>query len=141
MKISVQSKKGLETTLSIIIDKAEIKKKLDIKLSELQNKIDLKGFRKGKVPTTVIKNQFGKAVYGEVIDKVLRETSSKAILEKKLKVAGQPKIDLKQFGEGKDLNYELQIDCLPTVNLKSFDKFKATSFKVKIEDKIIIFFI
>ena len=44
---------------------------------------------------------------------------------------------MKQFGEGKDLNYELQIDCLPSVTLKSFDKFKATSFKIKIEDKII----
>ena len=54
-----------------------------------------------------------------------------------MKVAGQPKIDLKQFGEGKDLNYELQIDCLPSVTLKSFDKFKSTDFKVKIEDKII----
>ena len=56
---------------------------------------------------------------------------------KKIKIAGQPKIDLKQFGEGKDLNYELQIDCLPDVNLKNFDKFKATSFKVKIEERII----
>ena len=54
-----------------------------------------------------------------------------------MKVAGQPKIDLKQFGEGKDLNYELQIDCLPSIVLKNFDKFKATSYKVKIEDKII----
>ena len=72
-----------------------------------------------------------------MVDKILRETTSKAIVEKKLKVAGQPKIDLKQFGEGKDLNYELQIDCLPNVTLKSFEKFKATSFKVKIEDKII----
>ena len=44
---------------------------------------------------------------------------------------------MKQFGEGKDLNYELQIDCLPSVTFKPFDKFKATSFKVKIEDKII----
>ena len=44
---------------------------------------------------------------------------------------------MKQFGEGKDLNYELQVDCLPSVTLKSFDKFKATSFTVKIEDKII----
>ena len=72
-----------------------------------------------------------------MIDKILRETSSKAIDEKKLKIAGQPKIDLKQFGEGKDLNYELQIDCLPSVNLKSFEKFKATSFKIKIDNKII----
>ena len=67
----------------------------------------------------------------------MRETTTKAIDEKKLKVAGQPKIDLKQFGEGKDLNYELQIDCLPSVKLKSLDKFKATSFKIKIEKKII----
>ena len=44
---------------------------------------------------------------------------------------------MKQFGEGKDLNYELQIDCLPSVKLKSFDKFKAVDFKVKIENKII----
>ena len=101
MKVSVQSKKGLETTLSIVVDKAEIKRKLDIKLSELQNKIDLKGFRKGKVPPTVIKNQFGKAVYGEVIDNILKESTTKAIQDKKLKVAGQPKIDLKTFGEGR----------------------------------------
>ena len=97
----------------------------------------MKGFRPGKVPSEVIKSQFGKSIYGEVIDKILRETSTKAISEKKLKVAGQPKIDLKQFGEGKDLNFELQIDCLPNVSLKSFEKFKATSFKVKIEEKII----
>ena len=97
----------------------------------------LKGFRPGKVPPKVIKSQFGKSIYGEVVDKILRETSTKAIDEKKLKVAGQPKIDLKQFGEGKDLNYELQIDCLPSINLKNFDKFKATSFKVKIEEKIV----
>ena len=71
------------------------------------------------------------------MDIILRETTTKAIGEKKLKVAGQPKIDLKQFGEGKDLNYELQIDCLPNVTLKSFEKFKATNFTVKIEDKII----
>ena len=137
MKVQVKSKKGLRTILSVIVDKKNIQTKMDERLKELQKEVALKGFRPGKVPPAVIKSQFGKSIYGEVIDKILRETSTKAISEKKLKVAGQPKIDLKQFGEGKDLNYELQIDCLPSVNLKSFDKFKATSFKVKIEDKII----
>jgi trigger factor len=137
MKIEVKSKKGLRTVLSVIVDKKSIQIKMDEKLNELQKEVALKGFRPGKVPPTVIKSQFGKTIYGEVIDKILRETSSKAIDQKKLKVAGQPKIDLKQFGEGKDLNYELQIDCLPDVSLKSFDKFKATEFKVKIEDKVI----
>jgi trigger factor len=137
MKVEVKSKKGLRTILSVIVDKKSIKTKMDEKLTELQKKVALKGFRPGKVPPAVIKSQFGKSIYGEVVDIILRETSSKAINEKKLKVAGQPKIDLKQFGEGKDLNYELQIDCLPDVSLKSFDKFKATEFKVKIEDKVI----
>ena len=137
MKIEVKSKKGLRTVLSVIVDKKNIQIKMEERLKELQKEVALKGFRPGKVPPEVIKNQFGKSIYGEVVDKVLRETTTKAIDEKKLKIAGQPKIDLKQFGEGKDLNYELQIDCLPSITLKSFEKFKATSFKVKIEDKII----
>ena len=137
MKIEVKSQKGLRTILSVIVDKKSIQSKINDRLNELQKEVALKGFRPGKVPSAVIKSQFGKSIYGEVVDKILRETSTKAIDEKKLKVAGQPKIDLKQFGEGKDLNYELQIDCLPKVELKSFEKFKATEYKIKIENKII----
>ncbi len=133
MKVKVQSEKGLKKTLSIIIDKSEIKKKLDARLSELQKEIDLKGFRKGKVPTLVIKNQFGKAIYGEVIDKILKESTSKAIQDKKLKIAGQPKIDLKTFGEGKDLNFELQLDLLPEIKLQSFEKYKVSDFSLKVD--------
>ena len=132
MKVQVQSKKGLKTTLSIIVDKAEIKKKLENRLLELQNQIDLKGFRKGKVPPLVIKNQFGKAIYGEVIDKVLKESTTKAIQDKKLKVAGQPKIDLKTFGEGKDLNFELQLDLLPEIKLQNIKNYKASDYLVKV---------
>ena len=138
MKVAVQSKKGLRTILSIVVDKKTIQNKMDERLNELQKEVSLKGFRAGKVPTSVIKSQFGKSIYGEVIDKILRETSTKAIEEKKIKVAGQPKIDLKTFGEGKDLNYELHIDSLPEITLKSFDKYKAVEYKIKIEDKIII---
>ena len=137
MKVQVQSKKGLKTTLSIIVDKEEIKKKLDIRLIELQNEIDLKGFRKGKVPPLVIKNQFGKAIYGEVIDKVLKESTAKAIQDKKLKIASQPKIDLKTFGEGKDLNFELQLDLLPEIKLQSLEKFKATDYSIKVSKDVL----
>ena len=137
MKVEVQSKKGLRTILSVIVDKKTIQQKMDERLNELQKEVSLKGFRPGKVPSTVIKSQFGKSIYGEVIDKILKETSTKAIDDKKIKVAGQPKIDLKTFGEGKDLSYEIQIDSLPEVTLKPLDNFKATEFKVKIEDEVI----
>ena len=137
MKIEVKSKKGLSTILSVVVDKKTIQLKMNERLVELQKEVALRGFRPGKVPPSVIKSQFGKSVYGEVIDKVLRETSSKAISEKKLRVAGQPKIDLKQFGEGKDLNYELMIDCLPSIKLNSLEKIKSSEYKIKIEKKII----
>ena len=137
MKTVVQSKKGLKTILSIVVEKKTIQKKMDERLLELQKEVALKGFRAGKVPPSVIKSQFGKSIYGEVIDKILRETSSKVIEEKKIKVAGQPKIELKTFGEGKDLNYELQIDTLPQIKLKSFENYQAAEYKIKIEDQII----
>ena len=137
MKIEVKSKKGLSTILTIKVDKKIIQNKMDERLNELQREVALKGFRPGKVPPSVIKSQFGKSIYGEIIDKVLRDTSSKAISDQKLKVAGQPKIDLKQFGEGKDLNYELLIDCLPNIKLDPIEKIKAKDYKIKIEKKII----
>jgi trigger factor len=137
MKIEVQNKKGLTTVLSIIVDKKTIQEKLDNKLSELQSEVSLKGFRPGKVPPAVIKSQFGKAIYGEVIDKILQESSNKALKEKKIKAAGQPKIDLKTFGEGKDLNYTIEVDSLPEVILASFDKYTANEYLLKVESKLI----
>mgnify|MGYP003308837064 CR=1 FL=1 len=113
MKVTVDSKKGLKTNLKVFVDKKTIDERIVTRLSELSKTANLKGFRPGKVPVDVLKKQFGKAVYGEVLEKILKETSTKAIEEKKLRVAGQPKLDLKSYGEGKDLNYTLEIDELP----------------------------
>ena len=112
-------------------------KRLDERLLELKDQVNLKGFRPGKVPPSVIKSQFGKAIYGEVIDKLLKETSNKAIEENKIKVAGQPKIDLKSFGEGKDLNYTMELETLPEIKLKSLDKIKIIDYEVSVEKNIV----
>jgi trigger factor len=137
MKVEIQNKKGLTTTLSVTIDKKIIQEELDKKLLKLQSEVSLKGFRPGKVPPAVIKSQFGKAIYGEVIDKILHESSNKALEKKKIKAAGQPKIDLKTFGEGKNLNYTIEVDSLPEINLASFEKYDAKEYLVKIENKLV----
>jgi len=135
MKVTLESKKGLKTNLKVFVDKKTIDEKINIRLNELSNTVNIKGFRPGKVPVEVLKRQFGKAVYGEVLEKILKETSGKAIEEKKIKVAGQPKIDLKSYGEGKDLNYTLEIDELPSIKLKSIDNIKFTDFKINVTDQ------
>ena len=137
MKVRVNSKKGLKTSLSVLVDKKTIQKKLEEKLNELQNKVHLKGFRPGKVPQNVIKNQFGKAIYGEVIDGILKETSAKAIEENKIKVAGQPKIDLKTFGEGKDLDYTIELETLPDIKLKPLNQIKATNYEISVDENTV----
>ncbi len=137
MKVKVTSKKGLKTILSVLVDKKIIQKKLDEKLNELKDKVHLKGFRPGKVPSKVIKDQFGKAIYGEVLDGILKETSTKALEDNKLKVAGQPKINLKTFGEGKNLDYTIEVETLPEVKLKSLDSIKVTDYEISVEESSI----
>ena len=135
MKVTVDSKKGLKTNLKVFVDKKTIDEKINIRLNELSKKVNVKGFRPGKVPVNVLKNQFGKAVYGEVLEKILQETSTKAIEEKKLKVAGQPKLDLKSYGEGKDLNYTMEINELPSIKIQSLDSIKYTDYEIQISEK------
>tara|TARA_X000001036_G_scaffold399744_1_gene403625 strand:- start:162 stop:1553 length:1392 start_codon:yes stop_codon:yes gene_type:complete len=132
MKVTVESKKGLKTNLKVFVDKKTIEEKIQSRLSELSKTVNIKGFRPGKVPTEVLKRQFGKAVYGEVLEKVLKETSTKAIEEKKIKVAGQPKLDLKSYGEGKDLSYMLEIDELPSIKIQALDNIKYTDYEINI---------
>jgi len=135
MKVTVDSKKGLKTNLKVFVEKKTIEEKMEVRLTELSKTVNLKGFRPGKVPADVLKRQFGKAVYGEVLDQILKETSTKAIEEKKIKVAGQPKLDLKSYGEGKDLNYTLEIDELPSIKLKSIENIKFIDYEIKVTEK------
>ena len=136
MKVTVDSKKGLKTNLKVFVDRKTIDEKIGVRLTELSKTVNIKGFRPGKVPADVLKRQFGKAVYGEVLEKILKETSTQALEEKKIKVAGQPKLDLKSYGEGKDLNYTLEIDELPSIKLKSIENIKFVDYEIKVTEKV-----
>ena len=133
MKVTVENKKGLNKDVKVFVDKKTMNNYMDEKYDEIKNTVNLKGFRPGKVPREVLKRQFGKAIFGEVLDKVLKETSTKALEENKIKPAGQPKLDLKSYGEDKDLEYVLSVTELPKVELKSIENIKFDEYIVKID--------
>jgi len=133
MKVTIQNKKGLSKDLKIFVDKKTIASYMDEKYLEVGKTIVLKGFRPGKVPRDVLKRQFGKEIFGDVLDKVLKDTSSKALEENKIKPAGQPKIDLKTFGEDKDLEYIISVTELPKVEIKAIEDIKFDKYTVKID--------
>ena len=135
MKITVENKKGLNKDVKVFIDKKTMSTYMDEKYEEIKDKVNIKGFRPGKVPKEVLKRQFGKAVFGEVLDKVLKDTTTKALEQNKIKPAGQPKLDLKTYGEDKDLEYVISVTELPKIEIKSIDGIKFDDYTVKIDAK------
>ena len=133
MKVTVENKKGLNKDLKVFIDKKTMNTYMDEKYNEIKGSVNLKGFRPGKVPREILKRQFGKAVFSEVLDKVLKETTTKALEENKIKPAGQPKLDLKTYGEDKDLEYIISVTELPKVEVKSIENIKFDEYTVKID--------
>tara|TARA_B100000686_G_scaffold228981_1_gene236328 strand:+ start:57 stop:1475 length:1419 start_codon:yes stop_codon:yes gene_type:complete len=135
MKVTVENKKGLNKNLKVFIDKKTINTYMDDKYEEIKKTIVIKGFRPGKVPKDILKKQFGKAIFGEVLDKVLKDTSTKALDENKIKPIGQPKIDLKTYGEDKDLEYIISVTEFPKVEIKSIDNIKFDEYNVSIDSR------
>ena len=134
MKVTIENKKGLNKDLKVFVDKKTMNSYLDEKYEEIKGNVNLKGFRPGKVPREILKRQFGKAVFNEVLDKVIKDTSTKALEENKIKPAGQPKLDLKTYGEDKDLEYIISVTELPKVEVKALDNIKFDQYEVKIDE-------
>tara|TARA_B100001121_G_scaffold54810_1_gene48313 strand:+ start:829 stop:2262 length:1434 start_codon:yes stop_codon:yes gene_type:complete len=135
MKVTIENKKGLSKDLKVIIDKKTMDSYLNEKYEEIKKNYTLKGFRPGKAPREILKRQFGDAIMGEVLDKVLKDTSTKALEENKIRPALQPKIDLKKYGEGKELEYVIKVTELPEIDTKQLSNIKFDDFKIKIEKK------
>ena len=134
MKVTIENIKGLKKDVKVFIDKQTMNSHMDEKYEEIKSTVNLKGFRPGKVPKEILKRQFGKAIFGEVLDKVLKNTSTKALEENKIKPAGQPKLDLKTYGEDKELEYVMSVTELPKVDIKSLETIKFDQYSVKIND-------
>ena len=135
MKVTIENKKGLGKDIKVIVDKKTMDSYLEERYEEIRKNYTLKGFRPGKAPREILKRQFGEAILGEVLDKVLKDTSAKALEQNKIRPATQPKIDLKKYGEGKDLEYVMSITELPQIDTKQLQNIKFDEYKVKIDKK------
>ncbi len=135
MKVTIENKKGLGKDIKVIVDKKTMDTYLEERYEEIRKNYTLKGFRPGKAPREVLKRQFGEAIMGEVLDKVLKDTSAKALEENKIRPATQPKIDLKKYGEGKELEYVMTVTELPEVDTKQLKNIKFDEYKVTIDKK------
>ena len=124
MQITEKSSEGLKRELSVIVGAKEIEGKITDRLTEVGKQVRLPGFRPGKVPMNLLRKRFGESVRGEVLEATVQESTQKAIEEKELKPAVQPKVDLVTFEEGADLEFSIEVELLPEIVMGDLSSFK-----------------
>lgn len=135
MQITETKSEGLRREYKIVVPAADIEQKLSSRLQELSREVTLPGFRPGKVPLAVVRKRYASAVMGEVLERTLHESSNSAIAERELRPAGQPKIEVTDFAEGKDLEYTLAIDVMPKFEPIDFKTLRLERLKTEPTDK------
>ena len=122
MQVSIESSTGLERQLKIGVPADRIEKEVTERLQKATKTVKIAGFRKGKVPLKVVKQQYGKGVRQEVIGEVMNSSFYEAIKQEDLKPVGQPRIDNVTDTEGQDLEYIAVFEVYPEVALADVSK-------------------
>jgi len=117
MQVSVETTNGLERKLTVAVEEERIAKVVDGRLQDMTRTVKVKGFRAGKVPLKVVKQQYEEQVRQEVMTDVLQSTLYEAIGQEKLNPAGTPRIDKMDSEAGKGMEYTVLFEVYPEIKL------------------------
>src|SRR3984957_9552371 len=120
MQVTETSTDGLKRELTIVIPAAELEEQITQRLGQLARSIRLPGFRPGKVPQQLLRQRYGNAVRGEVLENTLQDSSAEAMRERNLRPALQPKVEIVSAAEGADLEYKMSVELLPDMPQPDF---------------------
>ena len=121
MQVSVESTGKLERRMEVQVPADRVSKEIAARLKDLSRTARLKGFRPGKAPITVIKQQFGPQVHREVIGELLQSSYEEAVTQKQLSPAGNPRIEPQSMDEGQDLKYVATFEVFPEVVMQPIE--------------------
>ncbi len=131
MQVKELKSEGLVRELEVVLPANEIGRRVDERLKDYAKSARMPGFRPGKVPAQVLKQRYGRAVLGEVLESAVNDTTQKVLQDKGLRPAIQPKIEVKEFDEGKDLKYTMEVELLPEFEVTDLKSLKLTKPVVK----------
>jgi trigger factor len=121
MQISVESTGALERRMEVSVPKEQIEQAVDERLKRVSRTAKLKGFRPGKAPIKVIRQQFGAQVRQEVLSDLMQSSFAQAVSQEKLVPAAGPRIEPISFAPGEDLKYRAIFEIYPEVPLQAVD--------------------
>ncbi len=132
MQVSVESTGNIQRKLTIIIPAERVDGDVDARLKSMRSRVKQDGFRPGKVPMSVVAQQYGESVYQEVVGEIFQSTFYEAAQQENLRVAGMPKIEATTVEAGKDLEYTATFDTYPEFKIADVSKMEVKRPAVKV---------
>ena len=139
MQVTETLNEGLKRGYKLVVTADELDAKVNEKLAEAQPEIEMKGFRKGKVPMPLLKKQFGERLLGEAMQESVDGAMAKHLEESGDRPAMQPKLEMtnEDWKPGQDVEVEMSYEALPEIPEVDFSKIKLTRMVVEADDAAI----
>ncbi|HEY8941316.1 MAG TPA: trigger factor [Cellvibrio sp.] len=134
MQVSLETTSGLERRLTVGVPAEQVENEVENRLKQAARNVSIKGFRKGKVPLSVVKQRFGAGIRQEVVGDVISRSFYAAVQKENVKPAGQPSIQPKQLSAGKDLEYVATFEVYPSVALSDVSAYEINRFKAEVTE-------
>ncbi|WP_067220171.1 trigger factor [Marinomonas gallaica] len=126
MQVSVETTSPIERVLTISVPAARIDEKVNAEVAKTAKTVRIDGFRKGKVPVSVVKKRYGQSIRMETLEQVMRDAYVEAIQAESINPAGMPAIEPKKIEEGSDLEFVAKVEVYPTVELADVSSIEVT---------------
>jgi trigger factor len=134
MQVSVESIGKLERRMQVQVPAERVSQEIATRLQTISRTARLNGFRPGKAPLKVIRQQFGSQVHREVIGDLLQSSYAEAVNENKLSPAGNPRIEPQSMDEGQDLKYTATFEVFPEVALKPMESLQVDRVSAEVTE-------
>lgn len=134
MQVTETLSEGLKRGWTVVVPTADIEGRRSKRLAELAKTVNLPGFRPGRVPLPVVKTRFGTAVMSEVLEQSVNDATRELLTERKMRAATEPKVEVVTLGDGKDLEFKLELELLPEITMPDFAAIELTRLKAEPAD-------
>jgi trigger factor len=141
LQINIQEQERWRRTVSVTVPAGVVKQERAVVVKHLASRLKLPGFRKGKVPTSVVENQYGPELQKETLDKVIQEAYRAALAEHSLQPISEGEVENVDYVPEEDLTFRISFDVRPKIEVPRLSGFKVERPRVQVgeaeEDKVL----
>ena len=137
MQVTETLSDGLKRGFTVVVPEPELAAKREKRLAELSKTMQMPGFRPGKVPMSMVRKRYGDAVAAEVMQEAVNDASDRLLSERSLRPAMQPKLEITKQGNDSGLEFTVEMEVLPEVELPEVADITLQKPVAKVDDEAV----